>query len=52
MLAAQLKSHVETVLAQPMAHQRLHERIEAFAAEGGTTLGPNDNEGLSAFCKG
>ena len=52
MLAAQLESHVETVLAQPHANQQLHERIEAFAAAGGTTLGPDDKDGLAALCEG
>jgi len=52
MLAAQLKSHVETVLAQPQADKQLHQRIEEFAAAGGTRLGPNDKEGLGAFCRG
>jgi uncharacterized membrane protein YkvA (DUF1232 family) len=52
MLAAQLQSHVETILAQPQADRRLHARIEEFAAAGGTTLGPHDKDGLTAFCRG
>lgn len=52
MLVAQLKSHVETILAQPESDRQLHARIEDFAAAGGTTLGPKDKDGLSAFCHG
>lgn len=52
MLADQVKAHVESVLAGPAAARHLHERIEAFAAETGTQLGPNDTAGLTELCQG
>lgn len=52
MLAAQLKSHVETVLAQPNADRHIHKRIDEFAAASGTTLGPEDKNGLTELCEG
>lgn len=51
-LETELRAHVEQVLSGPGAEQALHDRIEAFAAEGGTRLGPNDKDGLTEFCTG
>lgn len=52
MLGTQLMTHVEGILAKPQAKRHVHERIEEFAVEGGTKLGPNDKDELTAFCEG
>jgi uncharacterized membrane protein YkvA (DUF1232 family) len=51
-IAEQIRAHVETTLAESGARRHIYQRIDEFAGGGGTTLGPDDRENLSAFCEG